>query len=170
MASKWKSLQDILNKIEKTLSAINYFSILLLLFITIYALLGMEIFAHEIKMDKKNQIDYKGTSPRINFDDFFHAFLAIFIVLVGDDWQFIYFDAIRAVGYGSTIYFVSLIILGNFIVLNLFLAILLDNFESEDIPEQRLEKAKRAYDERCKSIAPESNSLNESNKKFKLQR
>ena len=72
--------------IGKTLGDINYFAILLLLFITIYTLLGMELFAHRIKLNDKKEADDKGESPRINFDDFFHAFLTIFIVLVGDDW------------------------------------------------------------------------------------
>ena len=40
------------------------------------------------------------------------------------------YDAIRACGPISGIYYVSLFILGNFIVLNLFLAILLDNFST----------------------------------------
>lgn len=41
------------------------------------------------------------------------------------------YDAIRSEGYGiSVIYFVSLIIFGNFILLNLFLAMLLGNFET----------------------------------------
>ena len=46
----------------------------------------MEVFAHKIKMDPKGNIDSEGESPRENFDDFFHAALTIFIVLVGDDW------------------------------------------------------------------------------------
>ena len=46
----------------------------------------MELFAHKIKMDDKKNVTENGESPRINFDDFFHAFLTVFIVLVGDDW------------------------------------------------------------------------------------
>ena len=38
----------------------------------------------------------------------------------------------RILGGGSIIYFVSLVIFGNFIMLNLFLAILLKNFEEDD--------------------------------------
>jgi hypothetical protein len=56
----------------------GYFTILTLLFLFIYALLGMELFAHLIKFD--------GESPRQNYDDFIHAFIAIFSVTIGDDW------------------------------------------------------------------------------------
>ena len=69
--------------------------------------------------------------------------MTIFIVLVGDDWQLVYFDAIRSIGYISSIYFVSLIILGNFILLNLFLAILVGNFDKETMDENTMNKAKR---------------------------
>ena len=38
------------------------------------------------------------------------------------------YDCYRAVGWASSIYFISLILFGNIIMLNLFLAILLGNF------------------------------------------
>ena len=101
----------------------------------------MEIYAHRIKMDDKGNVDSNGQSPRVNFDDFFHGFLTIFIVLVGDDWHLVYYDAIRSVGYASAIYFVSLVILGNWILLNLFLAILLGNFNSTEMTVEQAEDA-----------------------------
>jgi hypothetical protein len=53
----------------------------------IYALLGMELYAYKVKFDKHDEVDLEdGVSPRENFDDFFHAFMSIFAVLVGDDW------------------------------------------------------------------------------------
>ena len=58
----------------------------MLLFIFIYSLLGMEFFAHFIKLDENGDPDRHGESPRENFDDFFHAFVTIFVILVGDDW------------------------------------------------------------------------------------
>jgi len=39
------------------------------------------------------------------------------------------YNAVRATSLGSIIYFLSLIIFGNFILLQLFLAVLLENFE-----------------------------------------
>ena len=39
------------------------------------------------------------------------------------------YDAIRATGYMATIYFVGLILMGNIVMMNLFLAILLGNFD-----------------------------------------
>jgi hypothetical protein len=42
----------------------------------------------------------------------------------------------------STVYFLSLIILGHIILLNLFLVILVNNFETTEINKNRLDKGK----------------------------
>jgi voltage-dependent calcium channel L type alpha-1D len=87
LARSWKSLRRLLDVISKTVSGISYFSILMMLFMFIYALLGMELFAYYIKFD--------GKYPRENFNDLLHAVLSIYIFLVGDDWQYIMYNAIR---------------------------------------------------------------------------
>jgi voltage-dependent calcium channel L type alpha-1D len=51
-----------------------------------------------------------------------------------ENWQFILYDGMRSsVGPAvSSIYFISWIFIGNFMLLNLFLAILLDSFAEEE--------------------------------------
>ena len=58
------------------------------LFIIIYALLGMEFFAHKLKFDDDHMPDPDGRAPRVNFDGFFHAFECIFIVHPGPEAQY----------------------------------------------------------------------------------
>ena len=48
------------------------------------------------------------------------------------------YDAVRATGYGAAFYFIALILMGNVILLNLFLAILLGNFTESEPDEERL--------------------------------
>ena len=63
--------------------------------------------------------------------------MSVFIVLVGDGWTNIYTMYNRACGsIKSTIYFLSLLIIGKYIILNLFIAILILNFEEESIFEE----------------------------------
>jgi len=137
LAKNWPDFQDLIATMTKTLADISYFGILMFLFIFIFSLLGMEFFAHKVKLDEDNQPDRHGDSPRENFDDFFHAFVTIFVILVGDDWQFVYYHSSRTVGPASLVYFLALAIMGNFILLNLFLAILLGNFEKGQTDEGR---------------------------------
>jgi hypothetical protein len=61
---------------------------------------------------------------------------------------------VRGSGSYMIVFFVSLVIFGNFILLNLFLAILLKNFEEEDKPEEESKE-----DAECKSCLFNSQKL-----------
>jgi Na+-driven multidrug efflux pump len=60
-------------------------------------------------------------------------------VLVGDGWNNVMYNCFRAVGWTSTFYFISLVVLGNFILINLLLAILIGNFEEASILMKEME-------------------------------
>ena len=70
-------------------------------------------------------------APRANFDTVNLAVTTIFIVFIGEDWQTVLFD-FREMGWVATIFFIVLFISLNLVLLNLFLAILLENFQIED--------------------------------------
>jgi hypothetical protein len=60
-------------------------------------------------------------------------------VLTTENWNSVLFDSMRSEKIGlfaPVIYYVSWIFIGNFILLNLFLAILLDGFLAEDDEEE----------------------------------
>ena len=70
-----------------------------------------------------------GISPRITFDGFWDAMVLIFVILTNADWNFIMYNHIRTNdGPTAVAYFFTLEIIGNFILLKLFLAILINNF------------------------------------------
>jgi voltage-dependent calcium channel L type alpha-1D len=56
LARSWTKLQDILGKTVKSLKDISSFGVLLFLFLYIYALLGMEMFANRIRKDTSGAI------------------------------------------------------------------------------------------------------------------
>lgn len=90
----------------------------------------MEFFAYEIKFDKYDQYNLlDGTSPRGNFDGFVNAISSVFIILLGENYFIYMYDTARSVGKISVLFFVTLILFGNIILLKLFLAVLLENFE-----------------------------------------
>ena len=68
-------------------------------------------------------------SPRANFDSLMWASLTVFEIMIGENWNGVMYDHMRSGSYVSAIFFVGLVILGNIIMLNLFLAILLGNFD-----------------------------------------
>lgn len=141
-------MQDIAVRMKKTMRDIISFSILLFLFMFIYALLGMELFAHRIKYDTEgdpidpdlcNDLDGcygLGESPRQNFDNFPNALLYIFILVIGDDWNQVMSEYVRLTNLWSILFFVTLTAFGNLILMNLFLAILLTEFEQSHLEDQ----------------------------------
>ena len=108
----------------------------MILFIFIFTLLGMELYAYRVKFnneDKEYPIDSDdinvGYYPRASFNSFGLGFTTIFIIFIGEDWNSVMVDHHRSQGVGSILMFILIFIVGNLIMLNLFLAILLKNFE-----------------------------------------
>ena len=84
LAKTWITLRSLLMTIAATLVDIGYFSILLLLFMIISSLLGMEFFAYNVRID--------GESPRTNCDTFYNAMITVFILLTNESWNFFAYD------------------------------------------------------------------------------
>jgi hypothetical protein len=88
LARQWKTLRTLLITIAATLVDVGYFTVLLLLFMIIFALLGMEFFAYNVRFD--------GASVRVNCDTFYEAMITIFILLTNENWNGIAYDYMRA--------------------------------------------------------------------------
>merc|ERR1719214_215850 len=67
--------------------------------------------------------------PRAHFDTFLWSFVTIFQMLSGENWNTVMYDGMRALGWPAVLYFLSVIIFGSCIILNLFLAILMTRFD-----------------------------------------
>ena len=126
-----KSLETLIKLIGNSISSLGYLFLLLLLFLFIFTLLSMQIFGGEF--------NFPEGLPRGNFDNFHWAFVTTFQVLTTENWNDILTSSLRSsLGIWSSFFLIFWIILGNFILLNLFLAILLDSVESykEDKKEE----------------------------------
>ena len=130
LAKGWKKFQELIKTIVNSFKDVSNFSVLLFLFIFVYTLLGRELFAYNLKFDSNGNLSSESNaqSPRSNFDTFGEAIVTIFIVLTGEQWNIIMYNWVRYQKYPSLAFFISLIMIGQMILLNLFLAILLENF------------------------------------------
>jgi len=79
--------------------------------------------------------------PRAHFDNFLWAFVTCFQVLSGENWNTVMYDGMIAIGGAACIYFLLLVVAGQLIILNLFLAILMEEFEkaSEETRKEETE-------------------------------
>ena len=135
LARSWKRFEILIETLGRTLVDIATFSILLFLFIVTYTLLGLELFANRAKFSEDDQVDLtNGSPPKYNFDRFMNSFTTVFIILTSDSWSLIWFAYYRAMkSWVITAYIQIIFYLGNRILLNLFLAILLQNFDEDSI-------------------------------------
>ncbi|XP_076310649.1 muscle calcium channel subunit alpha-1-like isoform X3 [Tachypleus tridentatus] len=123
----WASLRNLVASLINSIRSIASLLLLLFLFIVIFALLGMQVFGGKFNFDSTQE------KPRSNFDSFWQSLLTVFQILTGEDWNLVMYDGINAYGgVGSpgvlaSIYFIILFICGNYILLNVFLAIAVDN-------------------------------------------
>jgi len=110
----------------------------------------MEFFAEYIKfvdLDDFIPIYPGGISPRLNFDTFSQAMVATFALLVNEDWNWFLYYYVRQCEVNpncsvwvARLYIMFVVIVGNFILLQLFLAILIDNFS--DASEEAIKDKK----------------------------
>ncbi|KAL3673234.1 hypothetical protein V7S43_000957 [Phytophthora oleae] len=168
LARSWPSLQKLLHLIANAVSEIGNFSVFLLLFMYVYALLGMQVFGNRFRFDSNGipktslaaDIDGDEYVPRANFDSLLWSGVTVFQVLTGENWNTVLFDGWRTTGMSALLYFLSLVVFGNFIVLNLFLAILLSHFEDVEEANQEANKSEAKEALRTKSrIMPMTGSL-----------
>ncbi|KAM9212078.1 voltage-dependent L-type calcium channel subunit alpha-1S [Dugong dugon] len=137
----WTSLSNLVASLLNSIRSIASLLLLLFLFITIFALLGMQLFG--------GRYDFEDTEVRrSNFDNFPQALISVFQVLTGEDWTSMMYNGIMAYGGPSypgmlvSIYFIILFVCGNYILLNVFLAIAVDNLaEAESLTSAQKAKA-----------------------------
>jgi hypothetical protein len=75
-----------------------------------------------------------GESMDQNFDSFLWSFTTVFVLLTEDNWSTVHqLYHVAVGGWRANLYFLSLFIIGPRILLNIFLAILMENFENDSL-------------------------------------
>lgn len=134
----WMRFQIILETLSQTIIDVRWFSILIAIFIYMYTILGMDFFSHRAKFNSSNQVDLQnGSSPMIHFDDLLNSFFTVFVIMTNDGQFVIFQNFYRAANSSYAIAFwLTLIVLGQKILVNLFLAFLLQNFKEDTMKER----------------------------------
>ncbi|XP_066905494.1 sodium channel protein 60E [Halyomorpha halys] len=155
LAQSWTTMKVLLSIIISTLGALGNLTFVLVIIIYIFAVIGMQLFSRDYTPERFDP----DPVPRWNFSDFFHSFMMIFRILCGE-WIEPLWDCMRAEkheGAGTCFaIFLPALVMGNFMVLNLFLALLLNSFNSEELKSKKEEvgehsKIARSF-ERIRSI------------------
>ncbi|XP_050776729.1 voltage-dependent L-type calcium channel subunit alpha-1C isoform X10 [Gopherus flavomarginatus] len=152
----WNSLSNLVASLLNSVRSIASLLLLLFLFIIIFSLLGMQLFGGKFNFDEMQ-------TKRSTFDNFPQSLLTVFQILTGEDWNSVMYDGIMAYGGPSfpgmlvCIYFIILFICGNYILLNVFLAIAVDNLaDAESLTSaQKEEEEEKERKKLARTASPE---------------
>ena len=135
LARNWESFHQMMVNIGQTLKDIVNFFVLLIIVVFVFSLLGIELFNNYARFDRFENLvavdDPNGLPPRENFDSFEDSCVSVFVCLIGEDWVGMMHNYMRVKRNRimPNVFFIILMIIGNLFLMNLFLAILLKNFE-----------------------------------------
>ena len=150
---RFETFHHLMVAVLNTLVEVSFFVLLLLVIMLVFALFGTMNYAGTMMFDDYDKpIAYdqascvsresfcgedKGCFLRPNYDDFWNAMLAVWVIISGENWNSMMYATYRTVGWPSAVYYAVCIVVGSFILLNLFLAILMSNFQrhSEAAPK-----------------------------------
>uniref|UniRef100_A0AAR2KXT7 Calcium channel, voltage-dependent, R type, alpha 1E subunit a n=1 Tax=Pygocentrus nattereri TaxID=42514 RepID=A0AAR2KXT7_PYGNA len=140
----WASLRNLVVSLMNSMKSIISLLFLLFLFIVVFALLGMQLFGGRFTFE-----DYTPT----NFDTFPAAIMTVFQILTGEDWNEVMYNGIRSQGgvksgMWSSIYFIVLTLFGNYTLLNVFLAIAVDNLANAQELTKDEEEEEEAFNQK----------------------
>ncbi|XP_044513335.1 sodium channel protein type 10 subunit alpha-like [Gracilinanus agilis] len=130
LAKSWPTLNNLIKIIGNSVGALGNLTLILAIIVFIFAVVGKQLFGESyVKLlDKKtNQL------PRWHMRDFFHSFLIVFRILCGE-WIETMWDCMKVSEIPlCLIVFLMVMVLGNLVVLNLFIALLLNSFSADNL-------------------------------------
>ncbi|KAJ8385873.1 hypothetical protein AAFF_G00179390 [Aldrovandia affinis] len=151
----WASLRNLVVSLLNSMKSIISLLFLLFLFIVVFALLGMQLFG--------GQFNFVTGTPPTNFDTFPAAIMTVFQILTGEDWNMVMYDGIESQGGVNkgmvfSIFFIVLTLFGNYTLLNVFLAIAVDNLANaqeltKDEQEEEQAANKKIALQKAKEVA-----------------
>ncbi|XP_044257372.1 sodium channel protein para-like isoform X3 [Tribolium madens] len=130
LAKSWPTLNLLISIMGKTMGALGNLTFVLCIIIFIFAVMGMQLFGKNYTDNVDRFFDHE--LPRWNFTDFMHSFMIVFRVLCGE-WIESMWDCMLVGDVSCIPFFLATVVIGNLVVLNLFLALLLSNFGSSSL-------------------------------------
>ncbi|XP_056643354.1 voltage-dependent calcium channel type A subunit alpha-1 isoform X21 [Diorhabda sublineata] len=153
----WSSLRNLVISLLNSMRSIISLLFLLFLFILIFALLGMQLFG--------GQFNFESGTPNANFNTFPIALLTVFQILTGEDWNEVMYNGINALGGPNvamiySLYFIVLMLFGNYTLLNVFLAIAVDNLaNAQELTAAEEEQAEENKEKQALELEKEMEAL-----------
>ena len=123
----------LMTAIKQTIIRMGDLFILFIIILYIYALIGYSLFANALRFDSiTGAFNVSSKSNKLNFDSFWNCLVSVFVIIIGDHWDTLFYETYRSEKTNSVsvvIYYFTLVLIGQITLMNIFLAYLIDNFE-----------------------------------------
>ena len=134
------------------------FTMVLLLLLHIFAVVGLHLFGG--KFDR---------SQFLGYDTYVRSLLSTFQVITGEGWNEVLYEAVATSGFALSItYYFLLLVLGNFVVLNLILALMINTFV--EFVQQNNARTPVNYQEQIRVLRMKLREKDDTNNARKLSR
>uniref|UniRef100_H2ZHJ6 Sodium channel protein n=1 Tax=Ciona savignyi TaxID=51511 RepID=H2ZHJ6_CIOSA len=143
LARMWGTMNKLVSIIWKSISAVSYLTIVLFLVLYIFAVIGKQLYSAKYSASASRFDD--NNVPRWSFIDFYHSFLLVWRVMCGEWIEPLYDCMYITDNDGLCIpLFLSITFIANFMILNLFTAILLEAFTVDDLSKAKANGEKKS--------------------------
>uniref|UniRef100_A0A8C5YHX2 Sodium channel protein n=1 Tax=Microcebus murinus TaxID=30608 RepID=A0A8C5YHX2_MICMU len=134
LAKSWPTLNTLIKIIGHSVGALGNLTVVLAIVVFIFSVVGMQLFGSRFNSKKSTKLC--DTPPpcyrRWHMEDFYHSFLVVFRILCGE-WIENMWECMQEADIPlCVIVFVLIMVIGKLVVLNLFIALLLNSFSNEE--------------------------------------
>uniref|UniRef100_A0A8C2UH92 Voltage-dependent T-type calcium channel subunit alpha n=1 Tax=Coturnix japonica TaxID=93934 RepID=A0A8C2UH92_COTJA len=156
-------MRALLDTVMQALPQVGNLGLLFMLLFFIFAALGVELFG-DLECDDTHPCE--GLSRHATFRNFGMAFLTLFRVSTGDNWNGIMKDTLRDCDQESTcyntvispIYFVSFVLTAQFVLVNVVIAVLMKHLEESNKEAKEEAELEAELEMEMKTISPGQHS------------
>uniref|UniRef100_A0A8C8SSJ5 Sodium channel protein n=1 Tax=Pelusios castaneus TaxID=367368 RepID=A0A8C8SSJ5_9SAUR len=124
LAKSWPTLNTLIKIIGNSVGALGNLTVVLAIIVFIFAVVGMQLFGEHYRNDCK---------LRWHMKDFFHSFLIIFRILCGEWIETMWGCMVVSEQPLCLTVFLLAMVIGNLVLLNLFIALLLNSFSADNL-------------------------------------
>eukprot|EP01051_Picozoa_sp_SAG22_P011938 SAG22_NODE_1195_length_5200_cov_2.280533_1_plen_1405_part_01 len=147
MFKKNRMLTAILHTVFGSFEALLNLMIFISFSLAIASILGMHLFGFQCHTTDHGEPLSVDEIPRVSYASFGRGILASFQVMTGEDWAMIMYYYMHCYGPSAAIFFCVLFVYTNWVLVAMFVAVILKNFELDEDEKLRLQKEKFLFTE-----------------------
>ena len=155
LMNSWSSMRRLIAGVLASLESLMPLLLLLILVQFVFALLGMQLYGGYFQPSIFDE------TPRLNFDTIGRAMLSVFVCSTGEGWVAIWRNARHAIGPSCDLFFLTLVVIGDFLLLNLVVTVLLAAFSDIGVDPKAVHRLDEASEGGVGSILREDEEVGE---------